>query len=225
MNPSDQAYLQKVTAFITRTTLGEPDGRTQRQLLFIRHPYAGVQIPAGTVELGEEPVAAALREACEETGLCDLHLVSMIGYQEDHWAEDVCFIILDTIVYARPDRTSFDWARMPRGAAVRSLRQAPGWLHVAFEEPDRWPDPQYATYQICGWVPRQAVAEMQRRYFYHLEFTGKKIEEEWDVFSDNHTFHAFWAPLEGLPIVVKPQDAWLEYVTNQVGYNFMENTK
>jgi len=47
---------------------------------------------------------------------------------------------------------------------VRSLRQALRWLHVTHEEYDRWPDPQYTTYQISGWVSRQTVAEQQRRF-------------------------------------------------------------
>ena len=48
--------IEKVTAFVTRQWEGE------RQLLLFKHPYAGVQIPAGTVEVGESPEQAALRE-------------------------------------------------------------------------------------------------------------------------------------------------------------------
>jgi len=42
-------HLHKVTAFILRPALGGPE------LLLIQHPYAGIQIPAGTVEPGEDP--------------------------------------------------------------------------------------------------------------------------------------------------------------------------
>lgn len=46
------------------------------------HPDAGIQIPAGTVEPGEAIVAAALREAYEETGLTGLELVGILGVRE-----------------------------------------------------------------------------------------------------------------------------------------------
>ena len=72
MNPR----VRKVIAYITR----EHEGRTQ--LLVFTHPHspeAGLQVPAGTVEQGEEPEAAVLREAVEETGLGNLQLVGKLG--------------------------------------------------------------------------------------------------------------------------------------------------
>ncbi len=56
-------------------------------LLVFRHtdfPEAGIQVPAGTVEPGETPEAAVMREAHEETGLTGLtglELVSFLGYR------------------------------------------------------------------------------------------------------------------------------------------------
>ena len=42
-------HLHKVTAFILRRAPGGPE------LLLIQHPHAGIQVPAGTVEPGEDP--------------------------------------------------------------------------------------------------------------------------------------------------------------------------
>ena len=50
-----QRTPQKVTAFVTRG-VGE-----DAELLVFRHPHAGLQLPAGTVEVDESPPAAALR--------------------------------------------------------------------------------------------------------------------------------------------------------------------
>lgn len=43
------------------------------------HPEAGIQVPAGTMESGETPEAAVLREAFEETGIEGLEIVRFLG--------------------------------------------------------------------------------------------------------------------------------------------------
>ena len=45
-------------------------------------PEAGIQVPAGTVEPGEDAASAVLREATEETGLTGLEVVRYLGYTE-----------------------------------------------------------------------------------------------------------------------------------------------
>ena len=55
--------IQKVTAFITQKRNG------LNTLLVFKHPTASIQIPAGTVEVGEDIETAVQREVHEETGL------------------------------------------------------------------------------------------------------------------------------------------------------------
>jgi 8-oxo-dGTP pyrophosphatase MutT (NUDIX family) len=74
--------VEKVYAYITH---GD-------QLLVFRHvdfPEAGIQVPGGTIESGEAPAVAVLREAIEETGLESLSLVSYLGSDEWHPVESV----------------------------------------------------------------------------------------------------------------------------------------
>ena len=68
--------VEKVTAFITRKQ-GD-----KHYLLLFEHPNAGIQIPAGTVEDGETPEAAVVREVAEETGLKLLSIHRYLGYAE-----------------------------------------------------------------------------------------------------------------------------------------------
>lgn len=60
--PATKPPVRKAFAYITSGS---------RVLLFTHpdHPDAGIQVPAGTIERGETPAAAALREAREETHL------------------------------------------------------------------------------------------------------------------------------------------------------------
>ena len=64
--------VEKVVAYITHAG----------SLLVFRHtehPETGIQVPAGTVEEGELPVTAVVREAKEESGLEHLEVRSFLG--------------------------------------------------------------------------------------------------------------------------------------------------
>ena len=55
------------------------------RLLVFRHvhePEAGIQVPAGTVEPGESPDDAVIREAHEETGLAGLTIRRYLGSRD-----------------------------------------------------------------------------------------------------------------------------------------------
>ncbi|MEL7532568.1 MAG: NUDIX domain-containing protein [Bacteroidota bacterium] len=67
---------EKVLAYILRQ-FGE-----NREILVFRHtdfPEAGLQVPAGTVEVGEEKHVAMLREVKEESGLSTFDKVQFLG--------------------------------------------------------------------------------------------------------------------------------------------------
>ena len=70
--------VQKVTAFIVRERKW-----CQRVYSCLKHPTAGVQIPAGTVEKGEDIETAVKREAYEETGLRLVEIENYLGYIEN----------------------------------------------------------------------------------------------------------------------------------------------
>ena len=202
--------LLKVTAFITRPS---PQGG---ELLLFEHPYAGVQIPAGTVEEGEAPRQAALRETREETGLTEVTVLADLGARDAPPPEGYQFVARTTTVYARPDTTSFDWAHLPRAAMVRTLRREEGFTQVEYVEWDQVPDPNWASMCIRGWAPDDALTSTRRRYFYLLASTGP-TEERWTVLTDHHEFELFWAPLADLPSVIPPQDRWLEVLFDHLG--------
>lgn len=196
--------LEKVTAFITRATEQGLD------LLLLEHPFAGIQIPAGTVEDSETPEDAVRREAREESGLSPLSVRQYLGYVDLHLPDGQAGILTSTRVYARPDLGSFDWAHFRTGITVTIKRRERGFCQVVYEELDRVPDPQYTSMMILGWVPDQVLASTIRRHFFHLEFNGPS-SERWTVSTDNHEFTLFWAPLTALPRIIPPQDSWLAH--------------
>ncbi len=81
---SDSASMptikHKVFAYITHAD----------RLLVFSHPDspdAGIQVPAGTVDEGEDPENAVMREAFEETGLTGLQLHAYLGEDDYHVPE------------------------------------------------------------------------------------------------------------------------------------------
>jgi 8-oxo-dGTP pyrophosphatase MutT (NUDIX family) len=197
--------VHKITCFITR------QGEKGRELLLFKHPYAGIQIPAGTANPGEPPELSARREAMEETGLEDLALVSLLGEQEEPVLPGQRLIALPSQVYSRPMPGSFDWVHLPIGTPVSILRNEAGFTQVRYEEPDHFPSPEYTTYQIIGWVPDEALTDQRIRHFYLFEAHGA-TPRKWSVATDNHTFKLFWATFSKLPDIVPPQNEWLKWL-------------
>lgn len=68
----EKLITEKVIAYITQG---------DRLLVFSHpfHPEAGIQVPAGTIKIGEPPEEAVLREAREETGLDGLVISAFLG--------------------------------------------------------------------------------------------------------------------------------------------------
>ena len=73
------ALVEKVVAYVTRQR------ERASELLVFTHtdfPDAGVQVPAGTVQRGEEPETALMRELEEETGKRGFRLMRKIARDE-----------------------------------------------------------------------------------------------------------------------------------------------
>jgi 8-oxo-dGTP pyrophosphatase MutT (NUDIX family) len=193
---------EKVTAFVTRQS---PQGA---DILLFEHPFAGIQLPAGTVEADEPHADAAAREAREETGLVDLPAGHLL-YAMSETLPDPRYLTANTTrVYSRPDTTSFDWASIRRGMPITLNRRGPEFCHVTFAERNEVSEPDYVSYQITGWVPTTAITRHVTRYLYHFHYHGQTADTWW-VDTDNHRFRLFWAPLSQLPPIVGSQRWWL----------------
>lgn len=197
--------IEKVTGFVTCVH----QGRTF--LLLFQHPFAGVQLPAGSVEVGEQPEMAAEREVAEETGILVQSPGQFLGQEDLDLPEGLCALTTASTVYSRPDPTSFDWVRIRRGIIVQVLRQQGEYTQIHYEEFDRYDQPETCSFAITGWVSNAHLARRQIRYFYHFRCPGNP-DESWDVYTDNHTFHLFWAAVDELPDLVPPQAPWLDWL-------------
>lgn len=194
---------EKVTAFVTRIT------DSGAELLLFEHPHAGIQLPAGTVEVGEAHAVAAAREAYEETGLHDLPPGHFLAGAPEPLPPNHYLLLTTSTIYPHPDPTGFDWATIRYGIRVVCDRQEGDFAHVTYREADEGTDPPFVRFQITGWVDRAALTRDAMRYFYHFPYHGD-TPITWFVETDNHRFRLFWAPLAQLPTIVAPQQWWVE---------------
>ena len=94
----------------------------------VDHPEAGIQVPAGTIEEGESPADAVMREAVEETGLTDLVLQRRLG---------TCDYDMSAFGRSEIQRRHFFHLTLPGSAPERWLHEerhrAGGGPPIAFE--------------------------------------------------------------------------------------------
>lgn len=204
-----ETTFHKVTSFVTRVQHpGAPP-----DLLVFRHPRAGVQLPAGSVEPGERCEVAARREVEEETALAGARLIGKLGEHDLHLPET------DAIMSAAASLTGWSWAQIPRGFWVTvdpTLGDA-SRSYIRYREFAERPQPPDRGFEVAGWVPRTALSRHVVRHFYHLHFDGVSPAQPWEARSDGFVFRPFWTPLSLEQSPLNPnQRPWLERVYTEL---------
>jgi 8-oxo-dGTP pyrophosphatase MutT (NUDIX family) len=130
------AVIEKAHAYITSGG---------RLLVFdhVEHPGAGVQVPGGTIDPGESPAAAVVREAREETGLVDFGPATPLGVVD-----------YDARAIGRPEIHRRHFFHLPlRGAAPER------WRHYEMFDSGGGGPVEYELY----WLPLdEAVRRLSR---------------------------------------------------------------
>lgn len=201
--------IQKVTAFIIRESNGI------KELLVFKHPTAGVQIPAGTVERGEDIETAVKRETYEETGLKLVEIEDYLGCFENELENNQRIISETTQVYIEPNLTAIPYKRkLSKGLTVDYLSTGEGFTHISYIEYefDEFHKPTCIDTNITGWIPNENLSAQKKRHFF-LMSTQEKTADAWELESDQgHIFNPYWTPLSPKPDIIPPQDKWLDFV-------------
>ena len=90
-----------------------------KSYLFLNIQLPGIQIPAGTVEEGEDIEAAVKRETYEETGLQFVEVENYLGCFENELENNQRIIAETTQVYIEPNLDAIPYKRK---AAQRTYR-------------------------------------------------------------------------------------------------------
>lgn len=204
---NDILTVHKVTAFILRR------GKAGVELLVFDHPAAGIQLPAGTVERGERPAQAAMREAQEETGILSLRRLGWLGAAFEPLPPDIA--ILDDASRLRvAPRLDAPLVVHPlhRGFRVDVGEVQAGFRHIRYREEDLNTTPPRLLWAVEGWLPEECLAQRARRHF-HLFECLEETPPRWEVISDlEYCFRPHWEPLDPPPALIPPQAGWLRWL-------------
>jgi 8-oxo-dGTP pyrophosphatase MutT (NUDIX family) len=162
-------------------------------LLLFRHPLAGVQLPAGSIEKNESPFAAAIREVVEETGLHDLADPISLGTTTTHLPPSSRILLRGCSPQPAPDSPSrgarprrprppalppalagadSSTCRLNRGLTVELLEIAGDEARVRADVLDYNHAPPTLLSRREGWVHTAALGSIIDRHHIHLRLAG-----------------------------------------------------
>ncbi len=204
--------MHKVVAFVIR---GEG---MAVQLLTIDHPDAGWQLPAGTVEEGEEPDTAVCRELYEEANLTNLALVHKLATFNQLTGNQR--VMRQTVQLQAS--TESDAPLLPhilrRGWYVREVMRQKGMVQVCYEERmHHGNQPGEVLLSWQGWVSETAVTPTLIRHLYHFR-PCTELPDEWLADPGDHghkSWRLFWQPLTSAELV-QGQQEWLDMVRDRL---------
>lgn len=194
--------IDKVAAFITRDPERDP-GR--RELLVFDHsnPLAGTQVPAGTVEPGEELAVAALREAREESGLEGLLLVG-------------------DPLRGPSDLRDGEWY-LELNAGGRAVLEARDLGHPIVRVEDQNGERVLLSGErsdgaaLRWWEERALVTQDVRRWLFQLEAPPHGPDQWERAFDAPEPWRFRWVPLSGPPPSLVPRQVpWLEMMRTRI---------
>jgi 8-oxo-dGTP pyrophosphatase MutT (NUDIX family) len=193
------SHLEKVAILCTR---GNSD------LLVFRHDRGGVQVPAGTVESGEDVATAAVRELQEESGVLVESVTALFSLREQG-ESDERVVAAPLPLHESPDPGSPIIIPSLWRTWVRVREVSGEFARVAVETWDLDRVPPARTASAEGFVRASALRTHQERHVFHA-IAPPNLPERWEVFAeDQYIFRCYWAPLDKHGLI-GPHSRWVE---------------
>lgn len=182
------------------------------ELLVLQHPAGLKQVPAGTVEWGETPERAALRQAGQESGLEDLRFIRALGLVEQALADPQRAVLRTTKVFDAPasDASSAGHG-LRRGTLVVVTSYVDKFAGIVHEERNPYWEPPNIHKTVSGYVRTSLLSDRIHWHLFHLSAAGA-TQAKWRTAVDEYAYDWCWVPLEPRPELHPLQQSWLDRV-------------
>ncbi len=199
--------FEKITAFILRLTQPVPE------ILVFEHPASGLQLPAGTVEIGEEPEMAVLRKVFEETELKQIEVVRKVTETHQFISPDEAYLMETLRCYAWPAQSAQRFGPLfTRGMRFQVFERKVGFTRILYEGYDLEKKTDKSSTMIEGWLPTSSLTREIRRYFYLVKVLTE-TPQSWSFLNDRgYTIQLKWMPLTPAPQLNEEQTDWLHFL-------------
>ena len=205
--------VEKVTAFITRWQREGPE------LLVLRHPSAGLQLPVGTVKINESLENAVLREVAEETGLADVKMVTYLGSIESTLSGNERVILLMTKLFTSPAYdSSSEGYMLGRGLPIRVTDNFGKYTAILCDPLDPDEQPPVRRQDVSGYVRSSVLGRHIRRHMFQLRPTVH-TPDTWRTQADGHVFELQWHKLDPRPRLHPDHLEWLDSIYEMLVVN------
>jgi 8-oxo-dGTP pyrophosphatase MutT (NUDIX family) len=202
--------VDKVAAFITR------DQSELDQLLVFEHPMGDIQLPAGTVELGESIEDAVIREVHEETGIDHAKIIAKLRSFARTLPEHDKIVTRMSKIFSEPafDSSSEGYG-LTRGTPVEVVAEIGPFVEIVTDPLDFSHSPPERVYRVRGYIRKSLLASKIRRHLFHLK-VGEIMPDSWTIFSDGLNFQLTWVPIGSKTGLNPRHNQWLESVRSEL---------
>lgn len=182
-------------------------------MLVFEHDHSGVQIPAGSVEPGEDIADAAKRELLEEAGLVVDGLELLTSFRNDSKPDERYCVQYVPLLDAPSDDAGVVIDHVYR-LPLRLYGDHDGWADVALIEWDLEVDPPTEISSVRGFVRSSALATWEMRHVFCCA-APPGTPEAWKQLDEGHVFRLRWAPVDNAGLLSWQQE-WIDRVRDRL---------
>lgn len=185
--------LNKITVIIRNSMT--------RKIACFKHPNAGYQLPAGSVEYNESIIDGAIREAFEELGIdISRDKLSIIKSDTVQLADEKYILLNDVNVKIAPNDIAMNLGFLKRGRTVEVMQEKDDWVQIKYFEWNDLEKKDFVSGQLVGWVYKDNLSKKYRRHYVYCN-TSSEIKQLTET--DDHQFLPFW--LDDVKLIIDEQ--------------------